>query len=114
MALSEQQIKVQPPGAQESPLVDRLVMTQQGGCGAVLAVLEQLQHETPHQYLPESQVRRVARLMGVPLSQLYSVVTFYSFFNLQPQGDHSVAVCRGTACHTRGSRNLLGAVRSAM
>jgi len=45
--------------------------------------------------------------MGIPLSQVYSVATFYSFFNLEPQGLHSIVVCRGTACHTRGSLELL-------
>ena len=43
------------------------------------------------------------------LSDLYSVATFYSFFNLTPQGLHSIVVCRGTACHTRGSLDLLEA-----
>jgi NADH-quinone oxidoreductase subunit E len=47
--------------------------------------------------------------MGIPLSQVYSVATFFSFFNLKPQGLHSVVVCRGTACHTRGSLELLEA-----
>ena len=39
------------------------------------------------------------------------MATFYSLFNLQPQGDHTISICRGTACHTRGSRNLLQGVR---
>ncbi|MCE1154943.1 MAG: NAD(P)H-dependent oxidoreductase subunit E, partial [Bacteroidales bacterium] len=39
-----------------------------------------------------------------------SVATFYSFFNLKPQGRHTIIVCRGTACHTKGSRALLNDV----
>jgi NADH-quinone oxidoreductase subunit E len=39
------------------------------------------------------------------------VATFYALFNLQPQGENTVCICRGTACHTRGSRNLLNSVR---
>jgi NADH-quinone oxidoreductase subunit E len=39
------------------------------------------------------------------------VVTFYALFNLSPQGDHTVCICRGTACHARGSRSLLESVR---
>jgi NADH-quinone oxidoreductase subunit E len=38
---------------------------------------------------------------------VYSVATFYAFFNLQPQGENTLCICRGTACHTRGSRELL-------
>ncbi|GAB1374965.1 hypothetical protein MASR1M46_18540 [Bacteroidales bacterium] len=43
----------------------------------------------------------------VPLSQIYGVATFYSFFNLKPQGKHTIIVCRGTACHTKGSEFYL-------
>jgi NADH-quinone oxidoreductase subunit E len=50
-------------------------------------------------------------MTGVPRSRVYSVATFYSLFNLDPQGDHTIRICRGTACHTRGSRNLLQSVK---
>ena len=47
----------------------------------------------------------------MPVAQIFSVVTFYALFNLEPQGDHTICICRGTACHTRGSRNLLQRLR---
>ncbi len=75
--------------------------------GALLTVLEEVQKITPHSYLPEKTLKYIAENMDVPLSRIYSVVTFYSFFNLKPQGDHTITVCRGTACHTRGSKSLL-------
>jgi NADH-quinone oxidoreductase subunit E len=49
--------------------------------------------------------------MDTPLSQVYSVATFFALFNLEPQGKHTVCICRGTACHTRGSRTLLEQLR---
>jgi NADH-quinone oxidoreductase subunit E len=49
----------------------------------------------------------VAARAGIPTAQIYSVATFYSLFNLQPQGENTICICRGTACHTHGSRNLL-------
>ena len=49
----------------------------------------------------------VAARTGVPQSQVYGVATFFALFNLEPQGTHTVSICRGTACHTRGSRALL-------
>jgi NADH-quinone oxidoreductase subunit E len=49
----------------------------------------------------------VASKIDVPQAQVYSVATFYALFNLKPQGDHTICICRGTACHTRGSRSLL-------
>ncbi len=42
-----------------------------------------------------------------PSRKIYSVVTFYALFNLEPQGKNTICICRGTACHTRGSRELL-------
>jgi hypothetical protein len=49
----------------------------------------------------------IAERTDIPLARIYSVVTFYALFNLEPQGEHTICICRGTACHTRGSRNLL-------
>jgi NADH-quinone oxidoreductase subunit E len=56
-------------------------------------------------------LRYVAERTHVPLAQVYSVATFYALFNLQPQGDNTICICRGTACHTRGSRKLLESLR---
>lgn len=75
--------------------------------GALLSILEAVQRTNEHNYLPKNELITVAKELGIPLSQIYSVVTFYAFFNLKPQGDHVITVCRGTACHTRGSKPLL-------
>lgn len=75
--------------------------------GALLTALEDAQRSDEYRYLSESTLRKVALETGEPLSRVYSVATFYSFFNLKPQGKHTIIVCRGTACHTRGSLNLL-------
>ncbi|HTX71536.1 MAG TPA: NAD(P)H-dependent oxidoreductase subunit E [Rectinemataceae bacterium] len=77
--------------------------------GALLGILEEAQELEKFRYLPEETLRKIAEGTATPLSQVYSVATFYSFFNLKPQGLHSVVVCRGTACHTRGSLELLEA-----
>jgi len=93
----------------EVPLLEDLIETYKGKPGGLLAILEAAQEAERLRYLPEEALRRVAEGTGTPLAQVYSVVTFYSFFNLKPQGLHSVVVCRGTACHTRGSLELLEA-----
>jgi len=72
-----------------------------------LTALEDAQRADEHNYLSEDTLRAVALEMDQPLSRVYSVATFYSFFNLKPQGKHTIVVCRGTACHTRGSLGLL-------
>jgi NADH-quinone oxidoreductase subunit E len=75
--------------------------------GALLGILEAAQQAEEHQYLPESVLEQIAIKTKIPASRVYSVASFYSFFNLKPQGRHSIVVCRGTACHTRGSKALL-------
>jgi NADH-quinone oxidoreductase subunit E len=82
--------------------------------GALLSVLEDLQNHNPFKYLCEEDLRLVSREMDIPLSRIYSVVTFYSYFNLSPQGKHTIVVCRGTACHTRGSLSLLEEAMSCL
>jgi NADH-quinone oxidoreductase subunit E len=89
------------------PEADTVIAKHHGNPGGLLTILEKLQEQNRHKYLPEDILRYVAHKTGTPLSQVYSVATFYSFFNLEAQGDHSVCICRGTACHARGSRNLL-------
>jgi NADH-quinone oxidoreductase subunit E len=87
--------------------VDQAIARHADRTGDVLGVLEELQEAHPHKYLPKDTLSLVARKMGLTASQIFGVATFYSFFNLEPQGRHAVTVCRGTACHTRGSRKLL-------
>jgi NADH-quinone oxidoreductase subunit E len=75
--------------------------------GALLTALEEAQRADEYSHLSEETLRAVALKTGEPLSRVFSVATFYSFFNLKPQGKHTIVVCRGTACHTRGSLGLL-------
>ena len=90
-------------------VVGELIDSNKGKPGALLGVLEEAQGLERFKYLPESTLKLISEGMQIPLSQVYSVATFYSFFNLTPQGLHSIVVCRGTACHTRGSLDLLEA-----
>lgn len=87
--------------------LDEVISSKAGSTGALLGILEEAQELEESRWLPESTLRRVAEGTGTPLSRVWSVATFYSFFNLKPQGRHSIVVCRGTACHTRGSLELL-------
>jgi NADH-quinone oxidoreductase subunit E len=97
--------KREEPAAESS--VRELIAKYKGKPGALLGILEEAQSRERFKYLPEPTLRLIAEGMDLPLSQVYSVATFYSFFNLEPQGLHSIVVCRGTACHTRGSLELL-------
>ena len=92
--------------------IDDIVARHPDKTGDVLSVLEEIQQAHPLKYLPRETLDYVACRMGVSRSQVLSVATFYSFFNLAPQGRHTVTVCRGTACHTRGSKILLDSLKA--
>jgi len=92
---------------QEQEYVDRLVAEYQGRPGSLLTILERVQERASGKYLSAEVLEYIAAKMNLPLSQVHSVVTFYALFNLEPQGENTICVCRGTACHTRGSRALL-------
>lgn len=84
-----------------------IVEAHAGKPGALLAILEEAQRTDQYRHLSEDMLRAVAEATGEAPSRIYSVATFYSYFNLKPQGRHTIVVCRGTACHTRGSLGLL-------
>lgn len=91
-------------------VLDEIVERHKNVHGRLLTTLEEAQEANRFKYLPPETLTEVAQKLHVPYTQVYSVATFYSFFNLQPQGRHSIVVCRGTACHTKGSKALLGEV----
>lgn len=87
--------------------IDAIIEQHYNKPGALLLTLEEAQELHPNKYLPDSTLTLISKKLNVPYTQVYSVATFYSFFNLRPQGKHSIIVCRGTACHTKGSKILL-------
>lgn len=91
----------------DQDFIDKLVARHKDRPGMLLSLLEELQENQPGRYLPMEALEYVAARTGIPQAQILSVVTFYALFNLRPQGEHTICICRGTACHTRGSRNLL-------
>jgi len=61
-------------------------------------------------YLDDEALRYVAQSLNTPLSLVYGVATFYNFFTLKPQGEHTCVVCLGTACYIKGARQILQAI----
>ena len=61
--------------------------------------------------LDDDALRYVASSLKVPLSRVYGVATFYNFFTLKPQGDHSCTMCLGTACYIKGTPQILEAIK---
>jgi NADH-quinone oxidoreductase subunit E len=75
---------------------------------ALIQVLLDIQRE--NRWLPKDTLEHVSQRLGVPLTQIYHVATFYKAFSLMPKGRHSVSVCLGTACQVRGAPRLLDKV----
>jgi NADH-quinone oxidoreductase subunit E len=73
--------------------------------GAVIPVLQKAQ--AIYGYLPAEVLRYISKGLGVPLSQLYGVATFYAQFYLQRRGRNAVRCCDGTACHVRGAAKII-------
>jgi len=57
-------------------------------------------------YLPKDALTQMSKRLDIPLSQVFSLATFYKAFSLKPRGKHLVCVCMGTACHVRGAPRL--------
>ena len=67
-----------------------------------------------HGYLPEDALQEISDYLGIPLSRVYGVATFYNQFRLIPLGENVIRVCRGTACHVKNSYNILYAIESTL
>lgn len=78
------------------------------GREALIPVLQAVQDELG--YLPREAIDSVAAFLNVPVSNVYGVVTFYTQFYQEPQGKHKVKVCQGTACHVKGSADIVAAI----
>jgi len=58
-------------------------------------------------YLPQDVQIEIAEGLGITLSEVYGVATFYSHFSLEPKGEHVISVCMGTACYVKGAQAVL-------
>ena len=111
MATAAREVVHEGLDAHERLLIDQAIAKFGNHPGALLGILEAVQSANAHKFLSMDTLRYIAQETGVPPARVYSAATFYALFNLEPQGDNVICVCRGTACHTRGSRNLLETLR---
>ena len=71
----------------------------------LMLIVADVQNE--YGYLPLEVQEVISEETGIPVSEIYGVVTFYSFFSLQPKGKYVIGVCIGTACYVKGGQNVL-------
>jgi len=70
----------------------------------LIMILQAIQRE--YNYLPQAALSYLSVKIGVPISKLYEVATFYSTFSLEPRGRNIISICLGTACHVRGGERV--------
>ena len=58
-------------------------------------------------YVPKEAQKGLSEFLGIPMAEIYGVITFYSRFSLKPKGKYSISVCLGTACFVKGSQKIL-------
>ncbi len=85
--------------------VEQVISRYRGRPGALIPVLKEVQDICG--YLPRRVQQRVAEGLHLSSSQVFGVVSFYSFFTTHPRGRHVIRVCLGTACYVRGSKEIL-------
>jgi len=74
----------------------------------LIAMLQDIQAE--YNYISPEAMGLVCDHLGIPLTQAWSVATFYQSFSLEPRGEHEIKVCQGTACHLKGSGRLIESI----
>ena len=70
----------------------------------LIMIIQEIQRR--YNYLPDPVLKYLSTSIGVPLSQIYGVATFYSTFSLEPRGRNIISICLGTACHVRGGERV--------
>lgn len=88
-----------------SESIEAIIDRYQHDKGQLVAILQEVQSE--YHYLQKDALEKVSEVMGIPMSQIYSVATFFKAFSLKPRGRHLINVCLGTACHVRGATKVL-------
>ena len=85
--------------------ITEIVNRYKGEGTPLMMILSDIQKE--YGYIPLEVQELVSDLTGIPVSEIYGVVTFYSFFSLTPKGKYVIGVCLGTACYVKGSQLVI-------
>lgn len=92
--------------------IDMILTQNRERRGGLIPVLQQVQEQV--RYLPPVVQDYIALGLGIPSSDVYGVVSFYSFFTMKPRGRHLVRVCLGTACYVKGAQKIIEKIESGL
>ena len=94
----------QTPDEKEAAL-DLIISQYKDLAGGLIPMLHDIQEL--YGFLPEEIFARISKTCNIPLSDIYGVATFYSFFSLTPKGKYEVSACMGTACYVKGAGKIM-------
>ena len=86
----------------------KIIANNKGEAGALIRILQQVQGVVG--YLPKEALQIISDELKLPLSEIYGIVSFYSYFKLVPKGKYVLQVCLGTACYVRGGERIVKAL----
>jgi len=89
-----------------------IVSKYQSNPGFLVPILQDVQKA--FNYLPREALQEVGAQLGVPVSRIFEVATFYKAFSLTPRGRHQMSLCLGTACHVRGATMIQDGIERAL
>ncbi len=89
--------------------IGEVLSEEQKKRGILIHAFQKIQEE--HNYLPEEELRKLSKNLGIALSDVYSTATFYKQFYFSPRGRKIIRVCTGTACHVRGADKVLKKIK---
>jgi len=90
---------------EQKAVLDKILTENRDRPGATMVVLTLTQEQLG--YVSPAMQQYIAQALDVPLSHIYGVLTFYSFFRMSPVGRHTINICMGTACYVRGGPTLV-------
>jgi NADH-quinone oxidoreductase subunit E len=95
------------------PTIDQILTSHRGATrDALIPILQEIQEAEG--FLSRASIARVGQELNLATSKVYGVATFYNQFRFAPQGKYHLMLCRGTACHVKGSRKLLESVTQSL
>lgn len=92
--------------------LDRVINQYKKRPGSSIPALQRAQEIVG--YLPSVIQKRISRGLNIPVAEIHSIVSFYSFFTMKPRGDHLIRVCLGTACFVKGIEAALNKIKEVL
>lgn len=92
--------------------LESILSRYEGESYDLIPILQDIQDN--YGFLPKEELKAVAKRLHVPLTQAYSVATFYKMFSLVPKGRNQLKVCLGTTCHLKGGQRLVDSLESRL